>query len=541
MIIIKKIAFGNTQEAFIENRLTENVNIIFSNDNNKGKTLLIQGLLFSMGNEPIFPSGFNYLEYYFYSKISFNGLDFEFLRKNKTTIVKSRTEVRITESLSELKYYINKNIFGLPSIIKNGQDKLVDLYLFYQLFFIGQDKRDTSKIINSGQYNKNDFLSMLATLNGTKQTFLSEDDIETVRKRIKNLKTEIRVLDKKMKFAKENPDIAEHSLASADQESYDKYSKVLAETAKQMASYRNLRSRETNRKLKLEALLTELNSLNQKIEVGKVKCAKCGSDKIIYTNGDVSFEVSNAEVKNSIISSIKEQIAEKGDIISELIDSIRIEGEMQTKLLNEIPPRMRNILAFSDEIISAEKYDIEKVKVKNEIASLHSELEQKAEVDSEVKRKNAEMIDTLTKSLEYYFKIIDPDGNQNIDKLFTKNGENFSGSEGQVFYFSKLIALNSYFKHQFPIIIDSYRSGELSSQKEMKMIEFYKKANKQVILTSTLKSAEYDRPDYREYEGINIIDYSTHQNSKILSPDFVQDFTQILTDFNIYESENDDN
>jgi hypothetical protein len=538
MITIKKIAFGNIQEAYIEKRLSEKVNIIFSNDNNKGKTLLIQGLLFSMGNEPIFPSGFNYLNYYFYSKINVSGQDFEFLRKNKTTIVKGNSEIRITESLSELKYFINKNIFELPSIIKNGQDKLVDLYLFYQLFFIGQDKRDTSKIINSGQYNKNDFLSMLATLNGTKQTFLSDEDIESVRNKIKNLKTEIRVLDKKLKFAKENPEIAENSLASVDKENYDKYSNILAEIAKQIAGYRNQRSRETNRKLKLENLLTELNSLNQKIEVGKVKCAECGSDKIIYTNGDVSFEVSNSEVKNNIINSIKEQIREKGEIISELIESIRVEEEKQTKLLNEIPSRMRNILAFSDEILSAAQYDVQKIRISREIDKLQSELEQKAEEDSEVKKKNNEMIDTITQSLEFYFKTIDPDSNQEIVKLFTKSGENYSGSEGQVFYFSKLIALNNYFKHQFPIIIDSYRSGELSSQKEMKMIEFYKKADKQVILTSTLKSAEYDRPNYTEYEGINIIDFSTHKNSKILTPDYVKEFSEILSDFDIYEDAN---
>lgn len=48
-MIIKKIAFGNSHEAFIEQRLTEQVNIIFSNDNNKGKTLLIQGLFFYNG------------------------------------------------------------------------------------------------------------------------------------------------------------------------------------------------------------------------------------------------------------------------------------------------------------------------------------------------------------------------------------------------------------------------------------------------------------------------------------------------------------
>jgi len=36
-MIIKQIAFGNRFEAFIENRFKENTNIIFSNDNNRGK------------------------------------------------------------------------------------------------------------------------------------------------------------------------------------------------------------------------------------------------------------------------------------------------------------------------------------------------------------------------------------------------------------------------------------------------------------------------------------------------------------------------
>lgn len=39
-MLIKKIAFGNLEEAFIEKRLTDGVNIIYSDENNKGKTLL---------------------------------------------------------------------------------------------------------------------------------------------------------------------------------------------------------------------------------------------------------------------------------------------------------------------------------------------------------------------------------------------------------------------------------------------------------------------------------------------------------------------
>ena len=79
-MIIKKVAFGNYEEAFIEENFENKVNIIFSNDNNKGKTLLIQGLMFSLGNVPIFPSGFDHNNYYFYSMVDIGGKSFEFLR-----------------------------------------------------------------------------------------------------------------------------------------------------------------------------------------------------------------------------------------------------------------------------------------------------------------------------------------------------------------------------------------------------------------------------------------------------------------------------
>lgn len=42
-MIILKSGFGNSNEAFIESRFKDGVNVVYSNENNKGKTLLIQG------------------------------------------------------------------------------------------------------------------------------------------------------------------------------------------------------------------------------------------------------------------------------------------------------------------------------------------------------------------------------------------------------------------------------------------------------------------------------------------------------------------
>ena len=67
------------------------------------------------------------------------------------------------------------------------------------------------------------------------------------------------------------------------------------------------------------------------------------------------------------------------------------------------------------------------------------------------------------------------------------------------------------------------------------MIEEYKKLNKQVILTSTLKNEEYDSDKYFNIEGLNVIDYSNLQDSKILQEDNVGEFLKLIEKFGINE------
>ena len=47
-MIIKTVALGNNEESYIEKRISDGVNIILSDDNNKGKTILIQSMLYAM-------------------------------------------------------------------------------------------------------------------------------------------------------------------------------------------------------------------------------------------------------------------------------------------------------------------------------------------------------------------------------------------------------------------------------------------------------------------------------------------------------------
>ena len=166
-MIIKSIALGNAEEAYVEERLTDGVNIIFSDDNNKGKTLVMQGMMYAMGNQPIFPKGFNYRANFFYCKVEINKKEIEFLRRDSSFVVKKQEKYYIFDNVTELKYFlVDEHIFEIPQISKDDHMVVADLNLFYELFFIGQDKRNPSNTINSGYNNKKDFVSMLCSMNG---------------------------------------------------------------------------------------------------------------------------------------------------------------------------------------------------------------------------------------------------------------------------------------------------------------------------------------------------------------------------------------
>lgn len=114
---IKKVALGNAEEAYIEDRLSDGVNIIFSDDNNKGKTILMQGIMYALGNVPIFPKGFNYRANYFYCQVEIGENQIEFLRKGKFYVIKIGNITYQFDNTTELKYFLLVRIKEIPLIL----------------------------------------------------------------------------------------------------------------------------------------------------------------------------------------------------------------------------------------------------------------------------------------------------------------------------------------------------------------------------------------------------------------------------------------
>jgi hypothetical protein len=504
-MIIKEVGFGNADEAYIENRFKNKVNIIFSDDNNKGKTIVMQGLMYSIGYQSIFPSGFEYKDYYFYSKIEINDITFKFLRKKNSFFISENESIHIFNSVSEFKYYFSKNIIPIPRIFKDTPNRMVDLTLFYEIFFIGQDNRSPSDLISKTQFNKKDFLSMIYSYMNLGTLEVDELNIDKLKKTINKKKSEQKLLRKKLKIKNENPDIAKLISKSLDKEEVSLKSKKIEELSKKISGLKSSRTREINRKVKLEVLLGELDSLNRKLEEGTVKCAECGSNKILYSNKDLDFEVSNIQVRRNIKNSIKENIELKEELIREYTYTINNEQDLLTKELENAPKNFKEIITLQDDILSEKSIDNKLFSITTEMELLSEQLKQLNYRENIKEEDKQNLLNAIVDEMKRKYKTINSNGNLEFDTLFAKKDATFSGSESQEYYFSKLIALNNILKHKFPLIVDSFRDGELSTSKENKMLDDYKALGKQVILTATVKEEEYTSDKYTSDKKFDIM------------------------------------
>lgn len=199
-MIIKKIAVGNSTEAFVEDGFTEGLNIISSDDNNKGKTIAMQSMMYVIGNEPTFPTTFDYKKYYYYIEFEENNKFYRVCRYGENFALIEGKTLLLFDSVSELKRYWTKHIFKLPEIVKNQISKIVDPVLFYQLFFVGQDKKDTSNISHSGLYNKKDFEEMIYSILDLSGYKLDVEEIEQIKTQLTDLKDEKKLLLKQHKI-----------------------------------------------------------------------------------------------------------------------------------------------------------------------------------------------------------------------------------------------------------------------------------------------------------------------------------------------------
>lgn len=532
-MVIKKVAVGNKDEAYIETRFKSGLNIISSDDNNKGKTIVIQSIMYTLGNAPAFPVSFEFDKYYYYVEFEIDTITYHLCRKNDTFLLKYNDIFMLFDSISELKHYWTKNIYSLPVIIKNQIPKIVDPELFVQLFFIGQDKKETSNISNRGLYNKQDFYNMLYALIGAGGIELTDEEIVHIKSEINSLSAKKKDLLKQYKILKSPKTTIEYLSTTNDRAKFAEKIKELNKVKEKIEELRKSRNRTATRCAKWQSTIKELNSLNRIIPQGELRCMDCNSTNISFStqqNG-YSFDVSTVEMRKDILHSIEEKIIIFEENIEQTSYLIELEQEKLKKLMDDDEITLEALIACKDEILSAESAESEIQEITRKIDELKSKLCSENNSLNFKKQKQQDVIKQIVDEMNTLYAQVDPLGNQFFKDIFSKKDELYSGSDETIFHELKLYSYTHILNLSFPIIIDSFRAEDLSTQKEDKIIELFCKLDNQMIFTTTLKDEEMGK--YDENRKINHIDYSTHTPSKILSKEFQNDFKKLLSIFNL--------
>lgn len=527
---IKKIAFGDNSLSFIEDRLSDGFNIIYSDDNNKGKTIVMQSALYALGNEPIFPASFNYQDYYHYVEVELeNGEILSCCRKKSSFVVLLMDSISLFDSISDLKRFFNKNGIVFPTIIKNNVKRMVDPVLLYQLFFVGQDGKDTSKIFNEGFYKKDDFRNLVFSFMGFKPIINSDLNEIELKNKIVKLKEQKKVLLDKNEILKKNTPALNVLFQNSDARNFEEKIKKANNINDQIAELSKQRNRALTRKAKNEKTLKELKSLNRTEKSGSLVCLDCNSKNIGYISGDRSytFDISNEIMRNNILVSIYNRIEAYQEEISDCSSKI---NELQIQLQNVIKDddvSLEHLLFYKNETESLSDIDEKLTEINKDLKLVEEQIKNiKVNFENDEKQKKV-VFNTIINTMNEYYKNMDPDGTLIFDDLFTKKKSVFSGCEETEFYLSRLYSLKKVLNHQFPIMMDYFRDGELSSDKENYVLNTFKQfIDTQIIFTATLKNEEMNK--YDKYKFINQIDYSTNHPSHILSAKNNSDFRELL-------------
>ncbi len=353
---ILKMAVGNNEEAYIEDSFSDGINILISDDNNKGKTIVIQSIMYALGNKPIFPDTFNYKDFYYYVEIEENNERIKVLRVGDSFIVHNDGGMKLFESLSEFKHFWDENVTLLPRIEVRGEKKIVDMELFFQLFFVPQDSKDTANIFNPGYYNKENYSDMIRSFAGDDSENLSTKEIYWLKYQIKELESKRRDKIKLSDFYKTMAPAKEYLSKIQDQEAFQKRVEVMDSISDEISEIRKRRKRLASQRALWSGTLKELKSLNRTIQVGELRCMDCDSSHIAYKGTGkmtYSFDVSTPEMRNQIIDSIEKRISAYNDEIERYDSEI---ADLQERLQLEMDDddvTLENIVAYKNGIKDA--------------------------------------------------------------------------------------------------------------------------------------------------------------------------------------------
>ena len=364
---------------------------------------------------------------------------------------------------------------------------------------------------------KADFYNMLYSMYGIDNSFDTNQSIEELKNRKSKLKIEKDSLLKKNKILKKN-NIAVETLSFTNKKlALDEKLKEIEKSKGLITSLNSDINNTIKRKTKNELVLKELRSLNRTMKIGQISCMDCGSNHISYESAEAefSFDISTTTMRSQIIKSIKEKI----EIYREEIDRLSAEITVQQKKMNELLVAKINLNGTQDD-------DKRLSEIMKEIESIDGQVE----LISSKRKSNYEeskvVLELIVNEMNLFNEYIDSSITNQYTDIFTSRHRTYSGSEGTQFHLARMYAFSKVLAHDYPIVVDSFRAEDLSTEREQRVLDKFSELKNQIIFTTTLK--EEENLKYESIKGVRGIDYSNHQNYKILQQKYVSDLLEKL-------------
>lgn len=166
----------------------------------------------------------------------------------------------------------------------------------------------------------------LQCLSDYRDSNVAINDVETVKKKIRELKTEKGTLLKENKILNKHNAAFEYLSATNDKIALENILKEAEHIKEKLLSLKKERANAVSRRVKNEMALKELRSLNRTMKTGQITCLDCGSNHIAYESADseFSFDISTTTMRKQILESIQEKV----DIYNEEI--VRLTSEINS-------------------------------------------------------------------------------------------------------------------------------------------------------------------------------------------------------------------
>lgn len=526
MVSVKAAYIGNGIESFVENSFSTGMNVIYSLDNNRGKTILMQGIMFCLGAIPTFPDGFPFREYTYIVDLDCDGKSITVARKRNSFAIKTADGIHAFESVEAFKGFWSDNINELPEIVKDGRAVVAGLELYTQMFFVGQDGLSSAKV-NSGHFDKKDFMEMLYSLKGLSARTLESGQVKKLKRRKEELKGRIKTLSKQADALKQRGTALSAMSATTDSRDMKEFTEELDRASAVVSDLRKQRNRLAARRTKNKIVLDELRSLKINVKVGSLTCLRCGSENVGYRMADsgVVFDVTTSEMRTQIIDSLEDRISGIEDDLHSVTRQLRSAQEVLDDLLEAKPEvTLADIMVCKDDFLNARDIDTQIRQNQDEMDRIDKMLSNDRDVSRELRSRREEFRKELLSSMNYARKFISGNPSEtDYTELFTTQANVLSGSDGTIYFAARLYAIAKVLNHGMPLLIDSFRADDLSSDREDRLLDLLSRLTNQMILTTTIKREE-GSSKYAEDNRVQAIDYSDHTINKLLSSQFNEEF-----------------